>query len=84
MPWQGVLSAYCFDGGGGMSEWISVNDRLPEENDINGQSREVLAYNGNYFPARVDYDRNMHWFETVEFETIFNVTHWQPLPEPPK
>lgn len=70
-----------------MSEWISVKDRLPED------ERDVLAYYGfdkgngvlgmrfigvlSYFA----YDTNPHWQHE---HTGLRVTHWMPLPEPPK
>lgn len=69
------------------SEWISVEERLPTE------QREVLAYYGfdrgdgdlgmmftgvlTYFA----YDKKPHF----QHEEIgLRVTHWMPLPEPPK
>lgn len=70
-----------------MSEWISVKDRLPEDD------REVLAYYGfdngdGYcgirFPGVLTYlafDTQPHWQHE---SSGLRVTHWMPLPEPPE
>lgn len=50
-------------------KWIKVTDRLPEE----GQA--VLCY-PEYLPA----EYSSYWLQWSEFY----VTHWMPLPEPPK
>lgn len=67
-----------------MTEWISVKDRLPNK------GQDVLIYRSGF---RVDL-MNVHmylgedrwedeygYWETTETEGI---THWMPLPEPPK
>ena len=53
-----------------VQEWISVAKRLP---DI---GVEVLVYSEN-FGMHVDY------YDGDEFG-YFHVTHWMPLPQPPK
>jgi hypothetical protein len=60
-----------------MSEWISVKERLPEPTPM------VLAmctdgYELAYYGCYGD-----KWTNTLGTETL-NVTHWHPLPEPPK
>ena len=61
-----------------MSEWISVKDRLPEPLE------DVLTIdnNGNIF---------ISWLWLKKFrdrcfasDTRGDITHWMPLPEPPK
>jgi len=56
------------------SQWISVEDRLPEDEEI------VLAYADGYMDEVTTY-----WLiskhATIQW---YHVTHWQPLPEPPK
>jgi hypothetical protein len=59
----------CRDG------WISVDDRLPQANT------EVLVFNRYRFIGVIE--ENGTWFAAVDYETLFNVTHWQPLPKPP-
>ena len=76
-----------------VDSWISVNDRLPEavEEDVNGKiafSKSVLVYlvydNGFTYITndrfRVD---SKSWLHEIPGEGC-KVTHWMPLPEPPK
>ena len=59
------------------SNWIPVDERLPEE-DI-----RVLVWvgeNNQYFP-NIDTDR-LHEAMWVRWNE--HITHWMPLPEPPK
>lgn len=63
------------------SEWISVNEKLPDK------SGQYLTFHGCY-TGIVDYSVekkgwNITYCEDRETE-IKNVTHWMPLPEPPK
>lgn len=54
-------------------EWISVEERLPEP------WVEVLVYRGADWPVvSCETDTNGNWLH------FFNITHWMPLPEPPK
>jgi hypothetical protein len=75
--------------GGSMSEWISVDVRLPEKNS------QVLVFCGDYRPSeqRVfcvaqwwdTYYGDALWHESLTGERmIHGVTHWMPLPEKPK
>ena len=61
-----------------MSEWISVKERMPEEN------QRALAWDGHkIFDCAHCGDV---WFETVDdwaINTNYPITHWMPLPEPP-
>ena len=64
--------------------WISVAERLPEKN---GEYICRHGYNGNTdikFTGVLEYyatDEKPHW----QHESIgLIVTHWMPLPEPPK
>jgi hypothetical protein len=69
-----------------MSEWISVKERLPEgyyRNDT--ESRPVIVYREYYDEMRVGYyDHYWQEFYTVDDLIMGHVTHWMPLPEPPK
>ena len=58
----------------GKPKWIPVTERLPEENT------EVLAYRES--GISVEFRWNTHW-DYDEFSD-YPVTHWMPLPEPPK
>lgn len=59
------------------NQWISVEDRLPDE------LQNVLSFDGfngvghTIYRAKAFKKANVVWEQT-------NVTHWMPLPEPPK
>lgn len=61
--------------------WISVKDRLPEENSwvlcTDGKSQYKKIYERGIF-----YDDEFFCYTPIGI--IENVTHWMPLPEPPK
>jgi hypothetical protein len=57
-----------------MNNWISVDERLPEENVV------VLWYkerDGSMYSESIDRRRQ-------SFPHLVYATHWMPLPEPPK
>lgn len=66
------------------SEWISVEDRLPERKQV------VLCYRGDFrgdmmntyvYLGSGNWEDDYGYRGTSEHEGI---THWMPLPEPPK
>lgn len=62
--------------------WISVKDRLPEDDD------DVLAYLNDGTETRIaacNYSNGV-WYDCVMncIVVINNVTHWMLLPKPPK
>ena len=63
------------------SKWISVEDRLPEESG----TYISTAFDGH--AMRVTFvkwqKRNRHW-ELTGARSYWKITHWIPLPEPPK
>ena len=63
-------------------KWISVEERLPEP----GQG--VLVYDDCEYMSVADYTHDKHFPTVYEFhvngEYEPGVTHWMPLPEPPK
>ena len=70
-----------------MSEWISVKDKLPEDREkvliFRKLDKEMHIARFNYkyacwFPADSDFNGSCGYYN---FSTV---THWQPLPEPPK
>ena len=63
-------------------ELISVKDRLPRDEGLS----EVLAYsNGNYLVGYFHIYGNPQNIDCESIEsTLSDVTHWMPLPEPPK
>ena len=64
-----------------VQEWISVNDRLPEDDS------DVLAYSrigeeSRIYPACYS---NGVWFDCVFNAPVTDTTtHWMPMPQPPK
>lgn len=67
-----------------MNGWISIKDKLPEVN------RDVLVYKGGFIGDLMNvycylgddrWEDEYGYFDTAESEGI---THWMPLPEPPK
>ena len=64
-----------------MSEWISVKDRLPERKG-KYLVTWLWAYGTEYENKYVDvvfFRGKTHW---AKFEKY--ITHWMPLPDPPK
>jgi hypothetical protein len=66
-----------------IGEWISVEDRLPE------QSGYVLTCYGDYHTINVfSYSKKHRAFNAHDClptaENNVDVTHWMPLPEPPE
>lgn len=62
-------------------EWISVDDRLPEENvNCIVHYRHAYCDNDGYFAIGFC----CHDGEKFQFDPAYKVTHWMPLPQPPK
>ena len=62
-------------------QWISVNDRLPEEDGY-----YLCCIKSSLFPDRVYIDILECAKSSFEEGHIYTdtITHWMPLPEPPK
>lgn len=70
-------------------EWISVNDKFPEQKERrNGyKSSEEVIVAVNYFGRKyttVDYIKNGKWDKHPMPSFHGSITHWMPLPDPPK
>ena len=72
-------------------EWISVKDRLPDNKEYDWVLAQVVEDNGfMHIPTVMEYRESKNdWFEETygwlsEHNGAFTVTHWMPLPEPPK
>lgn len=65
-----------------LPKWIPVTERLPDEGKF------VLVY-GDLYPNKHDgsaiaVSKRMDWNYWQGFGRDRNITHWMPLPEPPK
>ena len=61
--------------------WIPVTERLPEEPDRYLCNVKSLAFPGSFYQTILKYDKG--GFKEGHIYTD-DVTHWMPLPEPPK
>ena len=64
-----------------VNQWISCKDKMPEHGVT------VLIYTGNHTISLAWYDKDMGYFYICDSDYKYNpldVTHWRPLPEPPK
>lgn len=60
--------------------WISVKDRLPEQMDLKNLLCDI---DGNVFQGY--YSQFGEWHSVRHMgKTKYEITHWMPLPEPPK
>lgn len=61
-------------------EWISVKDRLPQAKET------VLAYEAAFDSMSMAYrlPNTEEWIDTGNYYALDAVTHWMPLPKPPK
>ena len=64
-----------------VQEWISVDDRLPEEKvNCIVHYRHAYCDNDDYFAIGVCFYDG----EKFQLNPAYKVTHWMPLPQPPK
>lgn len=89
-----AVADYLLDSGVTVQEWISVKDRLPIE-EAKAHEQEwceeycefIVMIERGLLPTTLYYDwENNEWFRintAFERET-YKVTHWMPLPKPPK
>ena len=72
------------------NQWISIKDDLPCNNSNNihfGFTNKVFAidYNKNIFIAYMTkYNNKWIWCRDDNFNLSYIITHWMPIPEPPK
>jgi len=64
-----------------MSEWISVNNKMPVNEDI---VDIYTANNGRFTDAQYVSEMIGYWLtRDAIWINLDKVTHWMPLPEPP-
>ena len=87
------LANYLIAHGVTVQEWISVNDRLPEQppNRVDEQGRswftpdiDCIVYDGkNVFAAHYCLQNKCFWYADT-LHPLKNITHWMEIPQPPK
>lgn len=88
-----LIADYMLDNGVTVQEWISVEDRLPEQppNRVDAQGRswftqdiDCIVYDGKIvFAAHYCFQNKCFWYADT-LHPLNNITHWMPLPQPPK
>ena len=77
----GMIADHLIANGVTVQQWIQVSERLPEENDV----YMVSAFDGH--ARRTTFaqwqNRLKRWYLTGA-RSYWKVTHWMPMPEPPK
>ena len=86
-----ALADYLIDSGVTVQKWIPVTERLPKNNEHDWVLAQVVEDNGfMHIPKVMEYREQLNdWYEETygwlsEHNGAFIVTHWMPLPEPPK
>ena len=94
MNWRDVWGEGSrVDQGRTMNEWISVDDRLPEDKGDGVKHQEIdlwcgedkcrypdaYYFKGKFWDIALDHDGCFDFYFELE-----NITHWMPLPQPPE
>ena len=76
------VASHLTDNGVTVQEWISVKDRLPE---TGGYVACIAKRNpfSRFMPMVARIEKN-GWVNPITGQYISEVTHWMPLPPPPK
>ena len=80
MPTE-TIANYLVEHGVTVQEWIPVTERLPDIGDRCLCNVKSFAFPGSFYHAILPYDK--YGFVEGGIYTD-DVTHWMPLPEPPK
>ena len=78
---QGVASGYRQKSQSMAPKWIPVTERLPDEGDRCLCRLKSFAFPGSFYQMILRYDK-LGFRDGGVYED--GVTHWMPLPEPPK
>jgi hypothetical protein len=76
--WANIISDHLISNGVTIQRWISVEERLPD-----GGTYVLVTTDGVVAHAYRHNDRFIA-FTAAGVATVGGVTHWMPLPEPPK
>ena len=80
-----AVADYLLDSGVTVQGWISVDDRLPEpKHEFDARNWYLVALSNGVVKELAYEFHNHSVFGYGWRETAYPVTHWMPLPEPPK
>lgn len=80
-PTYETVASYLMSHGVTVQEWVSVNDRLPEESGM----YIVTANDGHAQRVSfVQWQKKNRMWNLTGARSYWRVTHWQPMPQPPK
>ena len=75
------LADYLVKNGVTVQEWISVDDRFPEEKaNCIVYYQHAYCDNDGYWAIGICFNDG----EKFQINPAYKVTHWMPMPEPPK
>lgn len=75
------VASHLIANGVTVQEWISVEERLPEEKvDCIVHYKHAYCDNDDYWAIGICFYDG----EKFQFDSAYKVTHWMPLPRPPK
>ena len=87
------LADYLVSNGVTVQDWVSVEDGLPERppDRVDEQGRswftpntDCIVYDGkSVFAANYCFQNKCFWYADT-LHPLKNITHWMPLPKPPK
>ena len=81
----GDIADYLITNGVTVQEWISVKDRLPEpKHEFDARNWYLVALSNRVVKELAYEFHNHSVFGYGWRETAYPVTHWMPLPLPPK
>ena len=66
--------------------WIKITNKLPSLNEKYGESDYVLGFENENMPVVCWYHKSGEWIVAHHKADSLpiKITHWMPLPEPPK
>ena len=67
-------------------EWISVKDRLPNPSETVGYTwnGSMIGHEDRYNHAKEMFEEAILDYERFKYVECSDITHWMPLPEPPR
>ena len=76
-----AVADYLLDSGVTVQEWVPVKERLPQEKvDCIVHYKHAYCDNDDYWAIGMCFYDG----EKFQFDPAYKVTHWMPMPQPPK